>query len=113
VIGEVAERDAELGGGRLVLLAQRAPLRELVPDRLAARSPRGELGVVVEIANLVLDLVESLVGGERKRSALVAGVERLHEVASRVHVAPALEEIRTREARIEQIGCVGDREPSA
>jgi hypothetical protein len=86
VVGEVAERDAELGRGRLVLLAQPAPFREFVPDRLAARSSRGELGVIVETPNLVLDLVEPLVRGERKRGALVAGVERLHEVASRVHV---------------------------
>src|SRR5262249_55749744 len=85
--GEGAERDAELGRGRLVLLAQRAPLRELVPDWLAARSPRGELGVVVELANLVLDLVEPLVRRERERCALVAGVERLHEIPSGVHVA--------------------------
>jgi hypothetical protein len=75
MVGEVAERDAELGRGRLVLLAQSAPLRELVPDRLAARTPRGELGVVAEIVNLVLDLVEPLVRGERERGALVAGIK--------------------------------------
>jgi len=51
MVGEVAECSAELGRGRLVQLAEGAPRRELVPDWLAARSPRGELGVIVELAN--------------------------------------------------------------
>jgi len=58
----------------------------LVPDRFAELLPLGELGVGIESANLILDLVEPLVGGEWKRRALVAGVECLHEVAARVHV---------------------------
>jgi hypothetical protein len=113
VIGEVAERNAELRGWRLVLLAQCAPRRELVPGRLALRSPRGERGVSVEISNLALDLVESLVRGERQRSALIAGVERLHEVASRMHVTSALDELGVREALVEQVRRIGDGEALA
>lgn len=91
VAREVAERDAELGRGRLVLLAQRAPHRELVPDWFAARCPRGESGVRVEISNLVLDLVEPLVGGERKRGALgaCAGPAAGRALVRRHFAAPA------------------------
>jgi hypothetical protein len=58
------------------------------PRLATSGPPRGDLGVIVEISNLALDLVESPVRGKRKgkRGALVTGVDCLHETASRVHV---------------------------
>src|SRR6185295_10517806 len=91
-----------------VLLADCAPGDELVPDGLTARASLDQPGVGITIPNLGLDLVELLVRGERERGALVAGIERLHEVAPRVHVASTLDEVGALEARVEHVRGVRD-----
>jgi hypothetical protein len=96
-----------------VLLAQRAPSDELVPERLASRLSLDELLVGRTIADVGLDLVEFAVGRERRRGALVAAVERLHEVPARVHIATTLDEIRALEAGVEHVRPVGDGEAGA
>jgi hypothetical protein len=111
MVGEVAKRDAEPRGRWLVLLVHRAPGDQLVPDRLAPFASLREHRVRIEavLAQLALDLVQLLVGRDRQRRALVARVECLHEVAPRVHIAAALDELLLGEARVEESRGIGDR----
>jgi hypothetical protein len=80
------------------------PGDELVEDRFALLLADGELLVGLEVPNLLLDVVELLVGGQRQRGPAVAGFERLEEVPSRVQIAAALDECRAAlEASVERV----------
>jgi hypothetical protein len=113
VIREVAERCAERRRRQLVFLAHFAPVHQLVPYGTRPRTALDELCVWIEVPDLSFDLVELAIAGDSERGALVSCVKRLHEVAARVHVAAALDQLRSPEARIEEVRRVGDGGPIA
>lgn len=108
VVLGVLDRFAEERGRRLAGLVGLAPDEEFVVDRLGPSLALGEAPRSVEIPRRILDVVEGLERGERDCRAHVTGFERLHEISTRVHVAPYFDSRAVLKAPVKEARSVGD-----
>src|SRR4051794_10576618 len=108
MIEQILNRLAEQRRWRLGWLVGPAPGDKLVVHRLGASLALLAPTFGARFAHGVLHIVERLEGGDRHRRAHVERVERLHEVATRVHAAPDLDALPEAKGRVEEVRRVRD-----
>src|ERR1700732_3853426 len=101
MVEKVTHRAAEQRAWRLHGPVRLAPGDELFVHRLRPARSLLEPVLAIGSAHVGLDVVQGLEGLDGDGCARVVGLERFYEVATRVHVAPYLHEVRTPERLVE------------